>query len=65
MIETKREDFQGLGCEPERFRDSLISAIVEVEFLMKQSWRLEDVHKQLDEAHTILADVLREGRWKE
>lgn len=65
MIETKPEDFQGLGCEPDRFRDSLISAIVEVEFLMKQSRRLEDVHKQLDEAHTILVDVLQEKRWDE
>ena len=65
MIETTPEDFQGLSCEPDRFRDSLISAIVEVEFLMKQSRRIEDVHDQLDEAHTILVDVLHEGRWKE
>ena len=65
MIETKPEDFQGLGCEPERFRDSLISAIVEVEFLMKQSRRIEDVHNQLDEAHTILVDVLYGRRWDE
>lgn len=65
MIETTPEDFQGLSCEPERFRDSLISAIVEVEFLMKQSRRLEAVNRQLEEAHAILADVLHEGRWKE
>ena len=65
MIETKPEDFQGLGCEPDRFRDSLISAIVECEFLMKQSRRLENVHRQLDEAHAILVDVLYKRRWDE
>lgn len=65
MIETKPEDFQGLGCEPERFRDSLISAIVECEFLMKQSRRLENVHRQLDEAHAILVDVLQGKEWDE
>lgn len=65
MIETKPEDFQGLGCEPDRFRDSLISAIVEVEFLMKHSRGMEGVYKQLDEAHTILFDVLQERRWDE
>lgn len=64
MIETKPEDFQGLGCEPDRFRDGLIHAIVEVEFLMKKCWRLGDIHEKLDEAHTILADVLYEKRWE-
>lgn len=65
MIETKPEDFQGLGCEPAKFRNWLIALIADCEFLMAQSRRIEDVHNQLDEAHTILVDVLHGRRWDE
>ena len=65
MIETKPEDFQGLGCEPAKFQIRLINIISDCEFLMAQCRGLENVHKQLDEAHTIFVDVLHKKEWDE